>query len=212
MTAGRGISHAETSTRTSPVLRGVQLWVALPDADRDGPPGFEHHPELPVHAADGLTARVMLGELAGVASPATTYSPIVGAELTLPAGPTASLPLEPGWEHAVLPLADGVQVDGEPVRAGALAYLGCGRDRLLVASRTEGAQALLLGGAPFGEELLMWWNFVGRTHDEVEALRREWTRAVAGAATRFGQVGGYDGPPLPAPALPGTRLRPRTRT
>jgi redox-sensitive bicupin YhaK (pirin superfamily) len=209
MTAGRGIAHAETSTRMSPVLRGVQLWVALPDASRDEPPAFEHHPQLPVYADGGLTATVVLGPLGDVTSPATTFSPVVGADLSL-RGAGGSLPLQPDWEHAVLPLTDGVAVDGEPVPAGTLAYLGCGRERLHVAG--EDARALLLGGAPFGEELLMWWNFVGRTHDEVAAFREEWASAVAGASTRFGRVESYDGPPLPAPALPGARLRPRSRS
>jgi hypothetical protein len=211
MTAGRGISHAETSTASSPVLRGVQLWVALPDASRDVPPSFEHHPELPVHADGGLTATVVLGPLADVLSPATTYSPIVGADLSLRAG-GGSVPLEPDWEHAVLPLTDGVTVDGEPTPAGSLAYLGCGRDRLHVAAAGADARALLLGGAPFGEELLMWWNFVGRTHEEVASFRGEWMAAVAGDPTRFGRVRSYAGPSLPAPTLPGTRLRPRSRS
>jgi redox-sensitive bicupin YhaK (pirin superfamily) len=211
MTAGRGIAHAETSTPTSPVLRGVQLWVALPDAHRDTAPAFEHHPELPVHADGGLTATVVLGPLGDVASPATTFTPIVGADLTVRAGTSGTVPLEPGWEHAVLPLTDGVAIDGEPVPAATLAYLGCGRDRLRVSAGPREARALLLGGAPLDEELLMWWNFVGRTHEEVVAAREEWMAAVDGATTRFGRVASYDGPPLPAPTLPGTRLRPRSR-
>jgi hypothetical protein len=212
MTAGRGISHAETSTPSSPVLRGVQLWVALPDAHRDAAPAFEHHPDLPVHADGGLTATVVLGLLGDVISPATTYSPIVGADVSVSGGSAGSMPLEPEWEHAVLPLTAGVAIDGEPVPAGTLAYLGCGRDRLDVAATGDGARALLLGGAPFGEELLMWWNFVGRTHEEVASYRAEWMAAVTGESTRFGQVRSYDGPPLPAPTLPGTRLRPRSRS
>jgi redox-sensitive bicupin YhaK (pirin superfamily) len=214
MTAGRGIAHAETSTPTSPVLRGVQLWVALPDAHRDTAPAFEHHAELPVHQDGGLAATVVLGPLGGVTSPATTYSPIVGADLSLRPGSTGSVPLEPAWEHAVLPLTEGLSVEGEPVPPATLAYLGCGRPGLelsAAAGATE-VRALLLGGEPFGEELLMWWNFVGRSHEEVAALREEWMVAVDGGGTRFGRVEAYDGPALPAPALPGTRLRPRARS
>ena len=102
-------------------------------------------------------------------------------------------------------------VDGEPLPAGSLAYLGCGRDRVAVSAGGGSGRALLLGGEPFEEELLMWWNFVGRSHDEVAAARAEWMAAVDGAATRFGSVEAYDGPALPAPELPGTRLRPRGR-
>ena len=207
MTAGRGIAHAETSTPGSSTLRGVQLWVALPDGARDTAPAFEHHDELPVVVAGGVAARVVLGRLGDTVSPATTYTPIVGADLTVTGGGT--LPLDPGWEHAVLALDEGLVVDGAAVPAGALAYLGCGRDRLAVAGDSRG---LLLGGEPLEEELLMWWNFVGRSHEEVAAARDEWSRAVAGEATRFGRVEAYVGPALPAPALPGTRLRPRGRS
>lgn len=212
MTAGHGITHAETATPTSPPLRGVQLWVALPDADRATAPDFEHHAALPLVSDGGLSATVLLGSLAGAQSPATTFTPIVGADVSVGAGVGGELALNPSWEHAVLALSAGLAVDGDPVPEGALVYLGCGRDRLSFASDGAlgtGAHALLLGGEPFGEELLMWWNFVARTHDEVVTARDEWTAAVGGAATRFGQVTAYDGPALPAPALPGTRLRPR---
>ena len=210
MTAGRGITHAETSTATSPALRGLQLWVALPDAARETAPDFEHHPELPVLVDGALTATVLLGALGDARSPATAYTPIVGADVSLRAGGAGSLPLERSWEHAALALTDGAVVDGEPLPVGSLAYLGCGRDRLeLSASAGSDAQVFLVGGEPFDEQLLMWWNFVGRSHDEIVAVREEWMEAVAGGSTRFGQVSAYDGPSLPAPALPGTRLRPR---
>ena len=211
MTAGRGIAHAETSTPTSPPLRGVQLWVALPDSSRETAPAFEHHDRLPVHTGDGLTATVVLGRVGDAVSPATTYTPIVGADVEVAAATGGDLPVDPGFEHAVLALSDDLVVDGEDLPAGTLLYLGCHRDSVTMASSGGPARGLLLGGEPFDEELLMWWNFVGRDHDEVAAYREEWQRAVAGESTRFGRVAAYDGGALPAPALPGVRLRPRTR-
>ncbi|HEX7187374.1 MAG TPA: pirin family protein [Actinomycetes bacterium] len=211
MTAGRGITHAETSTPESPPLRGVQLWVALPGTAREMAPAFEHHDQLPVHVDGGLSATVVLGRVGDAASPATTYTPIVGADVSVAAGDAGALPLEPEWEHAVLALSDGLVVDSELVAGGSLVYLGCGRENVVLAASGQSARALLLGGEPFDEELLMWWNFVGRDHDEVVAARDEWQRAVGGADTRFGQVESYRGPSLPAPTLPGTRLRPRRR-
>jgi hypothetical protein len=65
---------------------------------------------------------------------------------------------------------------------------------------------MLLGGEPFAEPIVMWWNFVGRDHDEIVAARREWT-----AGTRFGDVHGYDGAAIPAPPMPITRLVARGR-
>ncbi len=216
MTAGRGIAHAETSTPSSPELRGVQLWVALPDQSRHTAPAFEHHDRLPVHVVgavdDGVTVTVVLGRVGDAVSLATTYSPIVGADLEVTTGASGDVPLDATFEHAVLALSDDLVVDGEPLAKGSLLYLGCGRESVAVGSDDGPARGLLLGGEPFDEELLMWWNFVGRDHDEVEASREEWQRAVDGAETRFGRVAAYDGAALPAPAMPGTRLRPRRRS
>jgi redox-sensitive bicupin YhaK (pirin superfamily) len=212
MTAGRGIAHAETSPADPPPrLRGVQLWVALPESDRHMAPAFEHHPELPVVRTGGLTATLIIGELAGETSPATAYTPLIGADVVLDPAGAGRLPLEPAFEHAVLALSGEVVVDGEAATDASLVYLGCGRRDLALAAGPAGGRALLLGGAPFSEELLMWWNFVGRDHDEIVAFRTEWEASRGGAATRFAPVSGYDGAALPAPELPSVRLRPRTR-
>jgi redox-sensitive bicupin YhaK (pirin superfamily) len=210
MTAGRGISHAETSPAASTgALRGLQLWVALPSRHRDTAPDFAHHAGLPVVTGDGLAATVLLGSLAGASSAATTFSPIVGAEVSLAPSATVALPLERDFEHALLALSDDLRVDGHPLDRSSLEYLATGRSEVLLAAGPTGDRLLLLGGEPFDEELLMWWNFVARSHDEVVEAREEWMAAVDGASTRFGQVSSYDGAALPAPVLPATRLRPR---
>ena len=88
MTAGRGISHSEFSTPDTTVLHGAQLWVALPDAARHMAPTFEHYRPEPV-SGTGWTLRVFLGSLSGSASPVTTHTPLLGAELLLEAGDAA---------------------------------------------------------------------------------------------------------------------------
>ncbi|MFF5296668.1 pirin family protein [Paractinoplanes globisporus] len=207
MTAGRGISHAEETPGThSPVLHGVQLWVALPHADRDMPPAFAHHSDLPVVAFGDVTATVLMGTLADATSPARTHTPLVGAELTLAAGASATVPLKSDFEYAVLALDGAATVDDATLKPGPLLYLGSGRPSLRLATSSP-SKVLLLGGEPFSERLVMWWNFVAREHDEIVQMRLDWESHTP----RFGEVHGYDGPPMPAPAMPLTRLVPRGR-
>ncbi|GIF95067.1 pirin family protein [Catellatospora citrea] len=207
MTAGHGISHSEESPvpRTEP-LHGVQLWVALPDAARSVAPAFEHHPDLPVVELAGATLTVIMGELAGAVSPATAYTPLVGAEAALAAGAEITLALRGDFEYAALVLDGAAHIDGVPLTPGTLLYLGRERTSLDLAAAGP-ARVLLLGGEPFEEEIVMWWNFVGRSHDDVAAAREQWMAADP----RFGEVVGYDGAPLPAPVLPNAQLKPRGR-
>ncbi len=181
MTAGKGISHAESARRTDGT-HGIQLWVAQPDATRHGDPAFEHHAELPQVALGAAEATVLVGELGGACSPARHDTPLVGADLALPAG-TTTVPLDRGWEHALV-VADGsVVVDGRPVAPGVLAYLTPGRAEVELRSDRP-ARALLVGGEPFPGEVLMWWNFVARTRDEIDLARTEWNAG----SDRFGTV------------------------
>lgn len=189
MTAGRGIAHSEYSAEG--LLHGVQLWVALPDGERDRAPAFAHHDNLP--NADGVT--VFVGEVGGLRSPAQVFSPLVGAVVE------RAVPLEPDFEYGVLALDGPVEVNGYSVPHGAMQYLGWGSRELQV----SGGRTLLLGGEPLGEHLLMWWNFVGRSHDEIVQARADW---LAGSS-RFGEVPDDPKPRLPAPPMPGVRLKPR---
>ncbi|WP_099244970.1 pirin family protein [Mycobacterium sp. shizuoka-1] len=210
MTAGAGICHSEVSTPATAILHGVQLWVALPDADRNTGRDFDHYVPEPV-SRDDSTIRVFLGELAGQRSPVHTFTPLLGAQLDLAAGGTVELDVDPGFEHGVLSDLGRVELAGRALDSGQLAYLGSGSSTLRLHNPAGmAARTLVLGGAPFAEELLMWWNFVGRSHDEIVAYRQLWQDGD----DRFGAVSGYTGsvPRLPAPILPATRLRPRRRT
>jgi redox-sensitive bicupin YhaK (pirin superfamily) len=202
MTSGHGIAHAEQSPVPHPaLLHGVQLWVALPDQTREVSPGWSHHAALPRFADAGVATTVIMGELAGAASPGQAYSPIVGADVALDPDADALLPIEPDFEHAVLTTLGTLDVDGVELTPGSMLYLGCGRRDLRLRS-ASGARILLLGGEPFGEQIVMWWNFVGRSSDEIAAAREQWM-----SAERFGAVAG-GGDPLAAPPMPPGRLKP----
>ncbi|MPV36900.1 pirin family protein [Georgenia subflava] len=218
MTAGHGICHSEEGTlKRFPGqgrIAGVQLWTAMPDADRQGERDFEHVAEVPTVELDAATVQVFMGTLAGVTSPARAYSPLVAAQVDIPAGATVHLPVDPAFEHGILVDDGDLTAAGTEVPASWLAYLAPGREEIVLVAGEHPVRAVLFGGTPFGEQILMWWNFVGRTHDEVVEARRLWQAAIAGDAegvARFGRVTGYDGPDLPAPDLPNVRLRPRDR-
>ncbi len=237
MTGGRGISHSEVSTGRSPFLHGAQLWVALPAWERDTAPGFAHHAPEPVTGA-GWQARVFLGSLLGSTSPIETFTPLLGAEIVLEPGATLEIPVNPAFEHGVLVDSGSLVLGTEEASGGGLpgaggmelasvekdqlAYLPPGAVTVTLEAGVEWTRVLLLGGPPFGESIVMWWNFVGRTHEEIVGYREEWQAQVTGADGetvadsqlmtdgRFGIVTGDHLPPIPAPPLPnGVRLRER---
>ncbi|GAA1136836.1 pirin family protein [Nocardioides aquiterrae] len=211
MTAGRGISHSEVSTPATTTLHGAQLWVALPDRDRHTDPGFAHHVPTPV-TGPGWEGRVFLGSLLGDTSPVPTYTPLLGAELLLGPGTTLDLEVDPTFEHGVLVDTGVLGVAGVDTKPSDLAYVPPGRDTVTLTSYDEPVRLLLLGGPPFGEAIVMWWNIVARTHEEVVDWRDRWQAQVTDAGLVDGWFGipvGDELPPIPAPPLPNARLRER---
>jgi redox-sensitive bicupin YhaK (pirin superfamily) len=182
--------------------------------------------------------RVFAGALPGVDAEASVslFSPLVGAQIDLPAGGEAWIELDPGFEHGVLvdlgpvqlsiPPSDDEDVDalvgsdpiavagrGATLQRAELGYLPPRHEGMRLRALDRPVRVVLLGGTPFGEELVMWWNFIGRSHDEVAEYRRQWQADVIGRDNpdgRFGTVAGYPGEPLPAPELPTVRLKPRS--
>ncbi len=182
MTAGYGVAHAEEDPGRSRTLHGIQLWVAQPEATRNGDPAFEHHGDLPRLALEGGEGTILVGDYGGLISPARRDTEHVGVELRL-RPPRAVLRLRPDYEHALIVLEGSVRVGDHVVEPGVLAYLGTAREECRLDLRAP-ARVLLLGGVPFPEKLLMWWNFVSRTTEEASAARRQWTQQDE----RFGTV------------------------
>ena len=214
MTAGTGISHAENSTGRVPVLHGVQLWVALADKDRHIPPFFEHHiaPRITIGDAQLI---VFVGTLTGdsgtVTAPTTTFTPLLGAEITAPAGSSFTIAVNPSFEHGILVDAGAVEVNGELTLKDQLAYVEPGHTELVITVGDEPVRLVLLGGTPFEEELVMWWNFIGRSHDEIVAFRQQWQEDVVQEKNPQGIFGTVEhgGSTIPAPEMPHVQLRPR---
>lgn len=196
MTSGGGISHAEqTPHDNTGRLNGVQLWVALPDVHRRMPASFEQVKEVPTIALVGGRALVFAGTLQGETSPAAHFSELLGADVQVHPGGVLTLQLDPAFEHALLVLSGDAALDGQPLDSRVLYYTGTTRSDAQFSSR-HGARLLLIGGPPFPEKVLMWWNFVARTQDEIAQARADWEEGQ-----RFGEVTAYKGPRLSAPSL-----------
>jgi redox-sensitive bicupin YhaK (pirin superfamily) len=211
MTSGRGIAHSEESPEDRPaLLHGVQLWIALPSDRAELAPDFAHHADLPVIYDGPATITVVAGAHAGERSPARVFSPLVGLEVRLSEPGSVTLPATDGFEYGVLtadgPAAVACPATPSPARIepGLLAHLPAGVPAITL-SAPGPARFFVVGGAPLGERLVMWWNFVGRSPKKIETARESWMSGDG----RFGKVHGYAGSPLEAPPLPPGKLKPR---
>lgn len=207
MTAGSGIQHSEVSSQDSGTLHGVQLWVALPDASRHQPPHF-FAGSAPTATIDGAIVSLITGSLPQVGtSEAPHYSPIVAAQIDVPQHSTLNLAVDEEFEHGLLVDEGEVEVDGTIVERHHLAYLPSGETQLTMTSGANPTRLVLIGGEPFGEELVMWWNFVGRSHEEIVEFRGRWQEGLTEGSEQFGHLAHM--PALPAPDMPSVRLKPR---
>jgi hypothetical protein len=182
MTAGGAVAHAEEATgHYRGTLEGIQLWIAQPEATRHGAAAFEHHADLPCVDVTNAIATVLVGQFAGARSPARHDTPLVGVDLDVRG--TCTVPLRTDFEYALIVARGSLEVFGEPLVPGELGYLGSGREELALNVR-EPTRALLLGGEPFAESILMWWNFVARSRQEIDAAYTSWRDQD----DRFGRV------------------------
>ncbi len=188
MTSGRGIAHAEEAIGTSSAqetrgILGAQMWLAQPDATRDGGSAFQHLKALPDVELDGGEARLLIGELAGETSPAAFDHPAFGADLRMRRSVT--MEVERDFEYGVVPIDRPVKVDDTIVEPGDLAVVPTGYETLRFETRAGPGRVLVVGGLPLGERVKMWWNFVARTTDEITDAWRDWQ---TGNDERFGPV------------------------
>ncbi|WP_293502096.1 pirin family protein [Roseateles sp.] len=205
MTAGYGIAHSEESL--SDRIHLAQLWIALPDAERERAPSFQHFPELPRLSQGGFEATLLVGELAGLRSPVPSFTPLLGADLVATGPADAVLALDPGFEHGLMLLEGEIEAAPaghdavETITPGTLLYIGAGCEAVELRC-SAAARLLLLGGEPWSQPPLLWWNFVGREPAEMQAWAQDWAREDGG---RFGVVRGYDGPRIAVPSVPALR-------
>jgi len=197
MTAGYGISHTEETVEGERHLHATQLWIALPKAHRNTAPRFDHYPDLPRWREQGAELTLLVGEFMDCKAPTLTFSPLVGVDIAASEAAHLRLPLRQDFEYALLALEGGLEINGESFACDELAYLGSGQSEIET-SLPAGSRAILIGGAPLGEDITIWWNYVGHSRDEIVEAHRDWEQG----GERFGSVPGYEGEPLQAPPLP----------
>ena len=140
------------------------------------------------------------------------------------------LELNPDFEHGVIADSGAIVVEDVELEKTQIGYTGIGEKHLRIRNNSEEkGRALFIGGEPLREEILMWWNFIGRDHDEIVRYRDTWQASQGEDVDgQFGFVDGYVGHGgvgddglgrnadgmtwLPAPKLPNARMRPRTLT
>ena len=201
MTAGHGIVHSERSPSAEravgPLLSGIQTWLALPEADEEMDPAFEHvaKADLPTVETPGARARLVMGSLWGVTAPTTTYAETIYADIVLDAG--GSVPIDAAADERAIYIANGeATLDGMTLDPMTLYVLKPGVAATLRSA--TGARAMLCGGEDFATPRHVWWNFVSSRQDRIDEAKRAWT------AGEFPKVVGDDKEWIPIPAIPKT--------
>lgn len=197
MTAGRGISHTEVAPDDETHMHAAQLWIALPDDKLNIDPRFDHYPELPVVQKDGIEYTVLVGEFLNTISPVQVYTPLLGVDLSAKETVTTRLKLNPAFEYGFMALEGTAIINGHELDEDNLVVLERGLTEIEIQVHKD-SRLLLLGGEPFESPILLWWNFVGRTQEELSIAREQWINGDA----RFGFIPDYDGPRLEAPIFP----------
>lgn len=196
MTAGRGIVHSERTPpeprRDGQKLHGVQIWVALPQADAEIAPEFHHHDreQLPRIRQPGVEAVLIAGDAYGERSPVKVFAPMFLLEVQLQAGTKWPMPQE-HVERGVLVVEGSLRWGDLDVGAGQMAVQAGPSSPALQAQ--EDCRLILFGGAPLDGERHLWWNFVASTRERIEQAKADWQ------AQRFGSVPGDEEEFIPLP-------------
>jgi redox-sensitive bicupin YhaK (pirin superfamily) len=175
MTAGRGITHSERFEKARAEgdrVHGIQSWVALPTAEEESDPAFDHHAadDLPLFREGGLTARLIAGEAFGLSAKVKVQSPMFYAHWDLAAGSRAELPAEYP-ERAAYIVSGSVEVEGRTFTGGQMLVFAPGG--AIAFTAPAAAVVMLLGGEPLGERFIE-WNFVSSSRERIERAKADW--------------------------------------
>ncbi|WP_333983685.1 pirin family protein [Ectopseudomonas khazarica] len=176
MTAGDAVAHVERTPQAqlgqNKRLHGLQVWLALPEAEERCAPSYSHHPASSLPCSDALGVRITLiaGKGFCLESPVAVRSPTLYAELRLAAGANLVIPAE--YSERALYLIDGdAELDGEALPTRAMAVIPAGETPLLGACGE--CHLALIGGEPIGPRRMN-WNFVASSAELIDQARQRW--------------------------------------
>ena len=178
MTAGRGISHSERippeMKKLGTRIHGLQIWVALPKESEDISPSFYHYPKksLPCFEKDQIQVQVIVGELAAHRSPVHVYSPMFFYDLKMKAGQKFSHAVPKSQEAAIYSVRGSYKVNEQKVNPHNMTVFQLGES--IEFSALEDLHCVIIGGEPFSEERLLWWNLVSTSADKIETAKKAW--------------------------------------
>jgi quercetin 2,3-dioxygenase len=191
MTAGRGISHAEVADKqASDPLHGLQLWSALPSADEQTEARFDHYTRLPKFSLGDCVATLIVGSYTTAKqryqSPALQFHPSIAMSLKSPQVTVLNLTLNRHFEYGIYVISGRIHTLKQSIATHELIRLGTDREQLEIELSAD-ANILLLGGEPFHEPVILWWNFVSSDADRIQQAQHDWDNGHE----RFGTVSHY---------------------
>lgn len=175
MVAGKGITHSERErpevTQTLHRLNGLQLWLALPEADEEVDPAFYHYPDadIPRVEVDGVPIRVIIGSAYGARSPVKMYAQTLYVEAHLRAGQSITVP--DAEERAVYVVEGELSADATAIPEHAMAVFSDAPNIVLTATRDS--RIAIVGGQHLGHRHIE-WNFVSSRRERIEQAKSDW--------------------------------------
>jgi redox-sensitive bicupin YhaK (pirin superfamily) len=201
MTAGRGIVHSERTPaslrQADRRLHGLQLWVALPEAQEECEPAFQHvaASAIPQIQVGDAAIRLLVGSVFGEVSPVNAALPTIYLDIELPAGGRLALP-PLAQELAIYSLLSALEVNGQPIPPQQLALLDPSAENEIRAD--AGLRLVVVGGDRLASPRHMWWNFASTDPARIEAAAARWE------ANEFPPING-DNERIPMPKRSGRR-------
>jgi redox-sensitive bicupin YhaK (pirin superfamily) len=151
----------------------LQLWAALPKAHEETDPAFSHTPSAAIPALDvpGGHVRVLIGECLGLCSPVKTFSETLYLDIRIDAGARIAMPVLPE-EAAIYVVSGSASVDGADVPPHTMQLLAARAAPVLASD--QGAQLVIIGGAPLDGHRFLFWNFVSSRKERLSQAAQDW--------------------------------------